>query len=364
MLRAIDKWFAGYVRSVLARPARVTGARHLLFCFCDHFEPLRHGGDVAAARAGVNDWLASYADGAAGLQDNDGRPPRHTFFYPYEEYDPQILDLLGAFCRRGYGEVEIHLHHRHDTAAGLRDKLETFRDLLHRRHGLLGVNAEDGAVRYGFIHGNWALCNSRPDGDWCGVNEELGILAATGCYADFTFPSAPSPTQPRTVNSIYYAGDRPGCSRGADFGIRAARGARCDLPLLLIGGPLALDWSRRKWGVLPRLENGEISGTNPPTDERIRLWVRQWIHVAGQTQWVFVKVHTHGYVPANARTVLGESMRAAHTVLRKEFGDGADWNLHYVTAREMYNIVKAAEVGETGNPDRYRDARVVLAKPR
>jgi hypothetical protein len=57
-------------------------------------------------------------------------------------------------------------------------------------------------IAYGFVHGNWALCNSRPDGDWCGVNEELTVLAQTGCYADFTFPSAPSPTQPRMVNAV------------------------------------------------------------------------------------------------------------------------------------------------------------------
>ena len=29
--------------------------------------------------------------------------------------------------------------------------------------------------------------------------------------------------------------------------------------------------------------------------------------------------------------------------------------LHYVTAREMYNIIKAAEAGKKGNPATYRD---------
>jgi len=36
-------------------------------------------------------------------------------------------------------------------------------------------------------------------------------------------------------------------------------------------------------------------------------------------------------------------------------------SLHYVTAREAFNIVKAAEQGLTGNPEQYRD--YILKKP-
>jgi len=37
------------------------------------------------------------------------------------------------------------------------------------------------------------------------------------------------------------------------------------------------------------------------------------------------------------------------------YNDGKRWRLHYVTAREMYNLVKAAEAGETGDPGMFRD---------
>ena len=57
------------------------------------------------------------------FRDSDGRPPRHTFFYPPEEYEPQYLDALTELCQAGFGEVEVHIHHRHDTAESLRDKL-------------------------------------------------------------------------------------------------------------------------------------------------------------------------------------------------------------------------------------------------
>lgn len=71
---------------------------------------------------------------------------------------------------------------------------------------------------YGFIHGNWALGNSRPDGRCCGVNNELNVLRETGCYADFTLPSFPSPTQTRKINSIYYAVNRPERPKAHDTG--------------------------------------------------------------------------------------------------------------------------------------------------
>jgi hypothetical protein len=412
MFKAVDKWFPGYLRSLLRRPRAVSGTRHLIFCVCDHYEPFRDGAEAATARNTVQDWLSAYPAAIDPFRDADGRRPRHTFFYPQEDYDESILDRLGDFCRRGFGEVEIHLHHRHDTAAGFREKLVTFRDRLHERHGLLGVERPKGElsgcqvvkllsgnpkafsssgtqqpdnsttdfpIRYGFIHGNWALCNSRPDGDWCGVNEELGILAETGCYADFTFPSAPSPTQPRMVNALYYAQDAPGQPRGADRGelssCQAAKLLRENPAgepiatqqlnnettasrLLLITGPLALNGARRKWGLFPRLENAGITGVNPPTSDRVRLWARQGIHVTGLPEWVFVKVHTHGCVPGNAGVILGEAMRQAHETLDREFNDGRDWKLHYVTAREMYNLVKAAEAGATGEPDPWRDFKV------
>lgn len=372
MLRSIDKWLPGYLASVLRRPRWQGGVRHLFFCVADHFEPFRGGIPGADALGLVERWCEEYPHLADRFRDSDGQPPRHTFFYPAEEYDAEVLDRLAELCRSGYGEVEIHLHHRNDTPEGFRDKLACFRDRLAERHGLLGRDSE-GRPRYAFIHGNWALCNSRPDGDWCGVDEELGVLAATGCYADLTFPSAPSPTQPRTVNAIYRAADRPGRPGGHERGEHARlRVAHCGLPvtedgectgrsrptdsretsakaerstLLLIQGPLALNWHRRKWGVLPRLENGEITGVNPPTSRRVDLWVRQAIGVVGRPDWVFVKVHTHGCVAANMSALLGDPMAAARTHLQRMYRDAPGWQFHYVTAREMFNLVLAAEDG-------------------
>jgi hypothetical protein len=355
VIRALDKWLPGAVRAVWRRPKCHARPRHLCFCIADHYEPFGRGNDAAAARAQVSRWAERLPAVLNRVRDADGRPAAYTFFYPAETDDAQCLDGLAGLVARGHAEVEIHLHHRHDTRDGLRVTLEGFRDALRSRHGLLGSDA-DGTARYGFIHGNWALCNSRPDGDWCGVNAELGVLEETGCYADFTFPSAPSPTQPRTVNAIYYAQDRPdGLPRGHDHGIEAAAGRQPGPGLLLVQGPLALEWRRRKWGLLPRLENAELTAVNPPTPLRNDRWSAQCVHVRGRPEWVFVKVHTHGCVPANESMLLGGGLEAGLRDLAARYNDGHKWRLHFVTARELANLVRAAEDGHTGDPGAYRN---------
>jgi hypothetical protein len=325
-----------------------------MFCVVDHFEPFGYPQAREKNMWRLDQWIEDYPRSVEGLKDSCGMPVRHSLFCAAEDYAVDYMNKIQAFCEAGYGEVEIHLHHRNDTATGVREKLEIFRDQLHDTHGLLGTD-KDGKVCYGFIHGNWALCNSRHDGDWCGVNNELSVLKDTGCYADFTFPSAPDSTQPRLVNAIYRARDRTG-GRGADSGqLVSVRGEADENSLMIVTGPLCLNWKSRKWGVLPRIENADISRARIPSSGRADLWVRQGISVAEKDDWVFVKVHTHGIVPYNARVLFGDDMRDMHNHLQKKYNDGEQWALHYVTAREMYNVICAAEAGETGTPDEYRD---------
>jgi hypothetical protein len=54
-------------------------------------------------------------------------------------------------------------------------------------------------------------------------------------------------------------------------------------------------------------------------------------------------------------TLLGKAVDDMYSYLEQNYNDGSRYLLHYVTAREMYNIVKAAEDGHAGNPNAYRD---------
>ncbi len=353
--RAAHLWGPDYLRTRRRRQGLKTPEPvHLMFCLVDHFEPDVGQADEPTQARRVQTWVEKLPEVLKNFRDADGRNPVHTMFYPVENPRREHLEALLPLAKERLVELEVHLHHDDDTAENLRSTLERAKTLFGSM-GYLSHAREDAALRFGFIHGNWALDNSRPDGKWCGVNGELGVLKDAGCYADFTFPSAPSPTQTRMVNRIYYASGSPNQCRGADRGVEVQAGAQPGGELMIIQGPLCPNWKRRKLGVLPRLENGELSAVNPPTAERIALWVDQHIHVSGRPEWVFVKVYTHGAYEAAAGMLLGEPRRELHRILERDYNDGKHYVLHYVSARELYNIVKAAEAGHQGNPNDYRD---------
>ncbi|MEW6306435.1 MAG: hypothetical protein AB1705_23460 [Verrucomicrobiota bacterium] len=334
-----------------------------MICVCDHFEPF-HAANKPEAMARMASWKDRFPKLIADFSDADGVHPRHTFFYPVEQYDSDILGELSELCRLSGGETEIHLHHDRDSETGLREKLERGKGDL-GRHGLL-CRDDAGTVRFGFVHGDWALDDSHPSGRHCGVRNELSILQAAGCYADFTMPSAPNPTQTRTVNSLYYAQDTPG-AKSHDHGVpvRVENGTAANPrpgagELLLIQGPLGLNWRRRKLGVLPRIENGDLTGANPPRPDRLQCWLELGIHVQGRPEWVFIKLHTHGAIPQNSSMLLGEPMRRFHEHATQQLVERNGYRLHYVSAREMTNILHAAEDGRIGNAGQYRDYRYKL----
>jgi hypothetical protein len=359
--RSLDRWLLPYLRQGHRRrpPARGEPV-HLLLCVADHYEPLvgKPRPSAAVGWARVERWLHEYPRALGGFRDSDGRPPRHSFFFPPEEYAPEYLDALAELCRRGFGEVEIHIHHDKDTADGLRKTLVEWRDLLSQRHGLLSRRRDTGELVYGFIHGNWALCNSRPDGRWCGVDNELDVLRETGCYADFTLPSAPSATQTSKINSIYYACNRPG-PRSHETGMDAGSGKPPANALLLIQGPLLLDWRRRKWGLIPHIENACLQDCQPPHESRIDTWLRARVQVPSRPDWFFVKLHTHGAPEWNADVLLGEPAVRFHEALARRAAADPNFHFHYVSAREMYNLARAAEAGWTGSVADARDFELV-----
>ena len=175
------------------------------------------------------------------------------------------------------------------------------------------------------------------------------------CYADFTFPSAPSETQHKRINELYYVSSNSETSKSHQEGVEAEVGKRPKKDLLLIQGVLGLNWKNRKKGIFPTIENSDICGSFPPTKDRIDFWVKHRISVKGQPNWIFVKIHTHGAPEKNANMLMEHGLDDLYSHLVDKYNDGEKYDLHFVTAREMYNIVKAAEAGETGNPGKYRD---------
>ena len=233
--------------------------------------------------------------------------------------------------------------------------IESFKR-LYRQTGALVTAARAPQSYYGFIHGKWALDNSA-HGLYCGVDQELEILRRTGCYADFTMPSGHGSTQSRKINAIYYADTRKRANKNHDGGelVRAGGPASKDDRRLMIFQGMIEVYLGRLFSGKSVVEKSNLDFHDLPSPERIGQWLRCNIHVPGRPDWVFVKVHTHGAREENFEVNFGDHAEMMHAYLEEHFNDGRRFKLHYVSAREAYNIAKAAEAGRDGDPNQYRD---------
>ena len=109
--------------------------------------------------------------------------------------------------------------------------------------------------------------------------------------------------------------------------------------LLMVQGPLLLDWNRRKWKLFPGMENACIQGNQAPTMARVNLWLKARIQVPGRPDWYFVKLHTHGANEKNMPVLLGEPMVRFHQDLKKRADNDANFRYRYLTAREMAALI-------------------------
>ncbi len=356
--RRFDIWLPGFFTGALDRAAahrqRHGQLTHILFLVCDHYEP-RHGAtepDQPSRR--VATWHREYAGMQAELRTRYGKSPVHSFFYP-PHHGYEHLPRLAEMAYDGLGEVELHYHHRDDTPDSLRRALNES-IAAYNAHGLLLESGSPPRTGFGFVHGDWALNNSC-NGQYCGVNDEISILQDLGCWADFTLPSG-NKCQTRKINSIYYGVGDPDRPKAHDRGPDARVGAMPPAGLMLIQGPLAINWSAPGH---PRPENASLTTHNWGRPDRIPVWLNANVHVKGRPEWLFVKLHTHGAIEKDFDALFGEKARALHKVLNEQYDNGREYRLHYVTARQAYNIAKAAEAGLSGDPSQYVDH--VIAPP-
>jgi hypothetical protein len=94
-------------------------------------------------------------------------------------------------------------------------------------------------------------------------------------------------------------------------------------------------------------------------------WVAADIHVQGQPDWTFIKIHTHGSQQSKVgvrsatsegtSTLWGDQAETFWTYVENSYNDGVNYRVHYMSAREAYNVVRAAQAGFVGNPYDYRD---------
>src|SRR6202163_4046858 len=336
LIRNSQIWGPAYVkqriRQVITQPD-ILPIKRIWVCLADHYEPMWKRADLRTGQSRVALWRSEWPEIARRCKpDSAGNSPCYTFFFPEEEYHPTLVEPLAEMVRDGIADVEVHLHHDGEGRENFIDRINGFCKNLRDGHGLL--RELNGKPAFGFIHGNWALDNSRPDGRWCGLNDEILILRELGCYADFTMPSGDSPTQARLVNTIYYCKDDPDRPKSYDQGVPVTPGGGVEGDLLIISGPLGMRW-RDRW--LPRLETGELCYGNVATPYRVRRWVELAPRIGADT---FIKLYTHGAQERNSSVLLRDVLESAFNLLVEE-ADRRRCSVYFVSAWQMYLAIDA-----------------------
>ncbi len=359
-IRSMFPAFANYVKQTLLNGWSFPKGKdtiHFLISIANHFEPLGVNVSFETGEERLTSWCENF-EKTGFLKDKDGHFIKHTYFFPAEQSYDSYLQILKDHCVKGFGEIEIHLHHgieEPDTSSNLIMTINKFKTHL-EEYDFLAYDKNGKGPYYSFVHGNWALANSA-NGKLCGVDDEMQILRETGCYADFTYPSMAA-GQTSVINQIFQCKYSLNTRNPQRKGIPLRKGMSIDdiqYPFL-VTGPLLVNWNlKRERLFLPRFEHGDISRFYYPTIERFKLWAGANIHVKNKPDWIFIKLHCHGIPEVEEGLFWSNQYINFVKDLISEYDDGKKYRIHFVSTREMANIILAAINGEYGDPNTFRD---------
>ncbi|MFH1894272.1 MAG: hypothetical protein ABIK83_16500 [Candidatus Zixiibacteriota bacterium] len=292
--------------------------------------------------------LDSLAGVISNYTDSDSSIFRITFA---SRADSTRLKLLSDFCKSGLGEVEYLLRSEFDTAFDAGQMLDDDLDILKSFGWAKTVDSE---VCFTVLRER--PVSLRLDREIC---SSLSQLAAQGCYFDLSESDRHSTSRLTSVNSIYLVS-----TRLDDAGLYSDK---CELVagklgrgrLLVIDSPLLIDWSDWRDVYVPFVDDGKLTPGILADSRRVNSWIRADVHVTGQPNWIFVKLVIDSLLNVEPASHLIASIDRMLEYLQRLPNDG-QYRVHFVTAREMYNIARAAEAGMSGNADDFRD---YLIKP-
>ncbi len=336
-------WLPSYLTATEIDPAIPDHQKHLIFLMVDHYE---HGTTDKATQAN-KEWCDSFRELSNSYRDNYGNRFRYTWFYPYDHHNAAIMRELSLMAYEGHGEVEMHWHLTSalgltpaDYPAALAEAVSWY-----QQFGAMITAGADPRTAFGYVAGSWDLDSARPGPKSHGITNQITSLFNEGCYADFTYSTIGTPAQPAKVNSLFYVTDDPLKPKSHNDGEDVLVGSVVNDRLMIFEGPIAMDWHGG-------LEYAAIEADPRFSHERVDKWIKANIHVIGRPEWVFVKVYSHGAQSKNVVIAHDMEVMLKNVIARCEERGIA---LHFMSAREAFNVVKAAEAGQSGNPEEYRD---------
>lgn len=335
----ISGWAIKYLFWGASKETVPDNQKHLIFIMVDHYEHLKAENNRL--------WCDKFREISSRNIDDYGNKFRYTWFYPYDHHIDEIVEELSDMAFSGHGEVEFHWHMGFATENGITP--ENFSEKLaealqwFQQFGAMITEEENPRTAFAYIAGNWDLnASQKPLSN--GLTNQIEVLYHHGCYADFTYSTIAIAAQPDKINSIYYV-KNPKTPKPHNTGTDVEVGKIVNDQFMIFQGPIGIHWSGS-------LEYGAIESDPRYNPSRIPRWFDANIHVKGRPEWVFVKVHSHG--AQSKKIVLANDMEKMLQDLESYCAE-RKIKRHYMTAREAYNVVKAAEAGKTGNPEDYRD---------
>lgn len=341
----VSHWLPEYFISLVSRDSweeQVQDKKHLVLVLADHHEPGRGEKGLDVSRI----WCAKYSELMHDVYDHYGNRFRYTWFYPIDHDNRGVVSELCKLTREGFGEIEVHWHENNVDDGTFRQNLSRGLEML-KSFGSFGLDKK-GDRRFAYIAGNWNLDQGRFP-DFNGVSRQIEILQSMGCYADLTFSTVLNDAQPSKINSLYYAidDDRP---KSYDTGSDVEVGKKSD-GLLMLQGPSGFNFNYRyfEWGALEAWLGIDF--------HRFTSMLEDSPAVIGRPGVRFMKLHTHGIQSCDL--VLSSNFKNFFINIYKYCND-KNISLHYCSAREAYNIIKAIEDGVQGEIEEFRNYEVSI----
>ncbi|MCK4465537.1 MAG: hypothetical protein KAU83_07485, partial [Bacteroidales bacterium] len=119
----------------------------------DHYEPGTGKVKQDIEEKRVKLLLSEYPELVKLHRDFYGNLSKRTWFFPPHYHRNYSLKRLVSLCEKGYGEIELHLHHGKIIADNSNNLEKTIKKCIeeYSQFGIFGH--EFGVKRYAFIHG-------------------------------------------------------------------------------------------------------------------------------------------------------------------------------------------------------------------